>query len=242
MPPLPPALAAAFLRATSGGPKRERTQALLLHAAVSVICERGLQAGTMQQVAQAAGVTTATLYNHFATKEALVERLAATLAQTVCRAINDSYGHVTDAAERMAIGQRRYVGLAAESPAWVLLLLDVMNASPAVLREIEQYPLADLRLGVKQKKFKVTSEAIAMDAISGVCSNAMRRVATGQAPAKHDVACAATVLRALGVPSQEAAEVAVRPLPPLRFEDELAPAPASRRTPPKATRRPAASL
>ena len=236
MPPLPPALAAAFLQATSGGPKRERTQALLLHAAVSVICERGLQAGTMQQVAQAAGVTTATLYNHFATKEALVERLAATLAQTVCRAINDSYGHVTDAAERMSIGQRRYVGLAAESPAWVLLLLDVMNASPAVLREIEQYPLADLRLGVKQKKFKVPSEAIAMDAIGGVCSNAMRRVALGQAPARHDVACATTVLRALGVPPQEAAEVAARPLPPLRFQEEEA-APAGRKAPAKAGRR-----
>ena len=238
MPPLPPALAAAFLRATDGGPKRERTQALLLHAAVSVICERGLQAGTMQQVAQAAGVTTATLYNHFGTKEALVERLAATLAQTLCRAINDSYGHVTDAAERMSIGQRRYVALAAESPAWALLLLEVMNASPAVLLEIGQYPLADLRLGVKQKKFKVPSEAIALDAISGVCTNAMRRVALGQAPGKHDVACAATVLRALGVPPQEAAEVAARPLPPLRFEEEGAPAPAGRKALAKGTRPP----
>lgn len=237
MPALPPALATAFLRATSGGGKRERTQAQLLHAAVSVICERGLHAGTMQQVAQAAGVTTATLYNHFSTKEALVERLAATLARTLCRAINDSYGHVTDAAERMAIGQRRYVGLAAESPAWAMLLLDVMAASPAVGREIEQYPLADLRLGVKQKKFKVPSEAIAMDAISGVCSNAMRRVALEQAPAKHDVACAATVLRALGVPAQEAAEVAARPLPPLRFGEEEAPAPAGRKAPAKASRR-----
>lgn len=236
MPPLPPPLAAAFLQATSGGGKRERTQAQLLHAAVSVICERGLHAGTMQQVAQAAGVTTATLYNHFGTRETLVERLAATLARTLCRVINDSHGQVTDAAERMAIGQRRYVRLAAESPAWALLLLDVMNASPAVLREIEHYPLADLRLGVKQKKFKVTSEAIAMDAISGVCSNAMRRVARGQAPAKHDVACAATVLRALGVPPDEAAEVAARPLPPLRFEDESAPAGASRKMPAKRTR------
>lgn len=238
MPPLPQPLGTAFLEATSGGPKRERTQALLLHAAVSVICERGLQAGTMQQVAQAAGVTTATLYNHFSTREALVERLAATMAQTLCRAINDSYGHVTDAAERMAIGQRRYVWLAAQSPAWALLLLDVMNASPSVLLEIGKYPLADLRLGVKQKKFKVPSEAIAMDAINGVCSNAMRRVATGQAPAKHDVACAATVLRALGVPPQEAAEVAARPLPPLQFEPERAAPPASRKAPAKATRRP----
>lgn len=225
MPPLPPALAAAFLHATSGGGKRERTQSQLLHAAVQAISERGLAGATMQQVAQAAGVTTATLYNHFSTKEALVQRLAATLAGTLCRAINDSYGHITDGAERMAIGQRRYVRLAADSPAWTLLLLDVMAASPAVFAEIERYPLADLRAGVRQKKFKVPSEAAAMDAINGVCAQSMRRVALGAAPAKHDQACAALVLRALGMDAEAAAEVASRPLPPLVLpgaEDEAA--------------------
>lgn len=222
MPPLPPPLAAAFLRGTSGGPKRERTQAQLLHAAVQVISERGLQAMTMQQVAQAAGVTPATLYNHFGTKEALVQRLAVTLARTLCRAINDSYGHIIDGAERMAIGQRRYVLLAVESPAWALLLLDVLAATPEVLKEIEKYPLADLRAGVRQKRFKVPSEAIAMDVINGVCTTAIRRVAMGQAPAKHDVACAAMVLRALGVPPVEAAEVAGRKLPPLVLPDSAA--------------------
>ncbi|MBE7366229.1 TetR/AcrR family transcriptional regulator [Ramlibacter pallidus] len=218
MPPLPPALAAAFLEGTSGGPKRERTHSQLLHAAVQVICERGLQAATMQQVAQAAGVTTATLYNHFSTKDALVQRLAAVLAETLCRAINDSYAHIADGAERMAIGQRRYVRLAADSPDWTLLLLDVMTASPLVQETIMQYPLADLRLGVKQKKFKVPSEAAALDAINGICTQAMRRVALGAAPAKHDQACAALLLRALGMSAAEAAEVAARPLPPLTME------------------------
>jgi AcrR family transcriptional regulator len=215
MPPLPAALAAAFLDGTRGGGKRERTQAQLLHAAVQVISGRGLQGTTMQLVAQAAGVTTATLYNHFSTKEALVQRLAVTLGQTLCHAINDSYGHITDAAERMAIGQRRYVLLAAESPAWAQLLLDVMAAVPEVMAEIAKYPLADLRLGIRQKKFKVPSEAIALDVILGACQAAMRRVALGLAPAKHDIACAQAVLRALGVPAEAAAEVATRPLPPL---------------------------
>ena len=230
MPPLPPALGAAFLHATSGGGKSERTQSQLLRAAVQVISERGLQGATMQQVAQAAGVTTATLYNHFSTKEALVQRLAATLADTLCRAINDSYAQVTDGAERMAIGQRRYVRLAAESPAWTLLLLDVMAASPEVAAGITQYPLADLRLGVRQKKFRVPSEPAAMDAIQGICAQAMRRVALGSAPAKHDQACAALVLRALGMDAGEAAEVAARPLPPLVFPQETAVAPTKARS------------
>lgn len=216
LPPLPPPLAAAFeaVLGAAGG-KSERTQAALVRAAVQVFCARGLAAATVQEIAQVAGMTAATVYNHFPSKEALVERVAVALAQSLCRAIADSQARVADGAERMAIGQRRYVGLAAEAPAWALLLLDVMAASPAVLEGIQAYPLADLRLGVRQKRFRVPSEAVALDVINGVCGHAMRRVALGTAPARHDVAVATLVLRALGMDAAEAAEVAKRPLPPL---------------------------
>lgn len=211
--PLPEPLAAAFAAATAGGGKRERTQAALVRAAVQVFAARGVAAATLQEVAQVAGVTTGTVYNHFKDKQALVERLALALADSLCRAIDDSCTQVEDGAERMAIGQRRYVWLAAQSPAWALLLLEVVVASPQVMEKIASYPLADLRLGVRQKRFKVPSEAAAMDAITGVCGNAMRRVALGLAPPRHDVATATVVLRALGMAPDEAAEVARRPLP-----------------------------
>ena len=223
MPPLPEPLLAAFLQATSGGPKRQRTQAQLLQAAVRVFAVRGMAGATMQEVAQAAGVTTATLYNHFGTKEDLVRRLAATLAETLCRVIADSYAHIDDGAERMAIGQRRYIWLAAQAPQWTLLLLDSIAATPQVLEQMRAYPLADLRTGVRQKKFKVPSEAAALDAIEGVCLHAMRRVAAGQAPAHHDVAAASMVLRALGMAPEEAAAVSKRPLPPLPVPEAQAP-------------------
>ena len=42
---------------------------------------------------------------------------------------------------------------------------------------------------------------------------AMRSVALGLAPAKHDIAVAATMLRGLGMAADEALAVARRPLP-----------------------------
>ena len=238
MPPLPAALAAAFRSANAGGAKRERTQAQLVQAAVQVFSARGVAGATIQEVAQVAGVTAGTVYNHFASKDQLVERVAVTLAQSLCRAIYESASGITDGAQRMAIGQRRYVWLAAESPAWARLLLDVMAQNHAVLEEVQKYPLQDLRIGVRQKKFKVPSEAAAMDAINGICSAAMLRVAAGQAPANHDIACAALVLRALGVPPDEALAVARLPLPEIGA-GASAPAPAAvTRTPRTAARRP----
>jgi AcrR family transcriptional regulator len=231
LPPLPPALAAAFVAATSGGRgKSERTQAALVRAAVEVFCARGVAQATVQEVAQVAGMTTATVYNHFASKEALVERVAVVLAQSLCRAIAQSHATVADAAERMSIGQRRYVWLAAQSPPWALLLLEMASANAGLLEHIQKYPLADLRAGLRQRRFKVPSEAIAMDAINGVCTLAMRRVALGEAPARHDIAAATVVLRALGLGAEEAAEVAKRPLPELPLDAvDAAPAPAAKR-------------
>ena len=215
LPPLPPALAAAFAAATSGGGKRERTQGALVRAAVQVFCARGVAAATIQEVAQVAGMTAGTVYNHFASKEELLERVVVVLAQSLCRAIAESVEQVEDGAERLAIGQRRYALLAAESPAWALLLLDIAASGPSLLEHIAHYPLADLRLAVKQKRLKVPSEAVAMDVVLGICQQAMRRVALGEAPARHDVALATVVLRALGMQADEAAEIAKLPLPEL---------------------------
>ena len=229
LPPLPPALAAAFAAATAGGGKRERTQHALVRAAVQVFCSRGVGAATIQEVAQVAGMTPATVYNHFASKEELLDRVALVLAESLCRAIGESQSGVADGAERVAIGQRRYVQLAAESPAWGLLLLEVGLATPALFQRIEAYPLADLRLAVRQKRLKVPSEAVALDVLQGVCANAMRRVAAGLAPARHDIAVATVVLRALGMPAEEAAEVARRPLPDLPLPPPPESLPAARR-------------
>jgi AcrR family transcriptional regulator len=213
---LPPELAAAMHRDNARLPKRERTRRQLLAAAVSVLSARGIVGATMQEIGAAAEMSTATVYNHFSTRDDVVHAVAAWLAQTLCTAIAASYDHIGQGAERMAIGNRRYIWLAEESPSWALLLLDVMDAVPEQLLRILEYPLGDLRLGLQQKAFRVASEAAAMNLIGGTVSQAMRSMAAGMAPPGHGVAVATTVLRGLGVPFEKAAQIAARPLPPLR--------------------------
>lgn len=194
-------------------PKRERTRRALLSAAVQVFSERGIDEATIQEIAHRAGMATATVYNHFSTREEVVQEVAGWLAETLCVTIANSYDHVRQAAERMSIGNRRYLWLAEQSPAWALLLLNVMDAAPQQMLRILQYPLADLRLGVGQNAFRITSEQAAMDLIGGTISQGMRSIASGAAIPGHGIAIATTVLRGLGVPFEKAAQVAARPLP-----------------------------
>lgn len=196
-------------------PKRERTRRQMIAAAIRVFSVRGVMNATVHEIAAAAEMTVGTIYNHFHSKDEVVQGVALWIAETLCRRIAESYAHIRDGAQRMAIGNRRYIWLASQSPAWALLLLDVAAAAPHLLEKISADALADLRLGVRQKAFRIASEAAAMDLISGTISQAMRSVAHGQAPPRHDSAVAATVLRGLGMPFELAQQVARRPLPDL---------------------------
>jgi AcrR family transcriptional regulator len=198
--------------------KRERTRRQLLRAAIAVLHERGVAGFAVQHVAAAAGVANGTFYNYFATREALLEALAAWFVESYCRHIDASYAHVDDGAERMAIGGRRYVLFAGERPEWAGLMLGLMDGGAPLLERIAPFALRDLRRGVRQKRFRIASERAAMDLIAGTALQAMRSVLAGAAGRSHAIAAATTVLRGLGMDYDEAAEVARRPLPPLSIE------------------------
>lgn len=216
MPPLPEPLQAALTQISGGLGKRERSRAQLIAAAIQVLAARGVAQATVQEVAEAAGMTTGTVYNHFETKDDLVQQVGLRLANTLCRCISESQQPITEGAERMAIGNRRYLWLAEQSPAWALLLVDVASASPVLLADVRRYALEDLRLGVRQKSFRIPSETAAMNLINGTVLAAMLSIAAGEAPKGHASAVAAMVLRGLGMAFEDAAAIARRPLPPLR--------------------------
>jgi len=215
LPALPPELAPEPADAYARAPKRERTRRQLIEAAARVFSHRGVAVATLAEVAQVGQVANATVYNHFASKDALIDEMAVWLADRLCRRIAESCVHVAEGSERMAVGNRRYLWLADVAPAWAALLLDVAATSPALLGTVRDYMLADLRLGIRQKAFKVTTEAAAADLVGGTISQAMRMRIAGLAPKNHATAVTTMVLVGLGMSRDAAAEVVARPLPPL---------------------------
>ena len=236
---LPMPLGQALAEQPEGLGKRDRTRRQLLLAAVQVFSARGVAAATIQEIAQTAGMTTGTVYNHFDTKEAIVAAVGVWLADTLCLRINESQRGIERGAQRMAIGQRRYSWLARESPAWTLMLLDVSATVSSMSERIARYAYEDLKLGIAQNDFRVPSEAAAMNLIMSIGVLAMRDIAMGTAPADHDISVATIVLRGLGVPFKLAAEIAARPLPEFGAPGGSA---SSRRTSALLAKRPAAQV
>lgn len=198
------------------GGKRDRTRAQLLAAAEHLFAEKGIEGASIQEMAARAGVANGTFYNHFRTKEAVLEAVAAGLAVDLCERITDSARAIQDGAERMAIGNRRYIGLALEQPERARLLLAVSAAAaPELVGRVDRYMEADLRLGMAQGRFAVARVRTAKDVIGGSVMTAMQRAVSGPVPRGYASEVAAMVLRALGMNGGEADEVARRPLPPL---------------------------
>lgn len=219
MPPLPEPLADTLSRPLPGMGKRERTRAQLIASAIQVFASRGVAATTVQEIANVAGMTTGTVYNHFATKEDMVQQVAIWLAQTLCQRITDSQQGIKEGAERMAIGNRRYIWLAEQSPAWALMMLDIAVAAPHLADIVNEFVLADLRLGVAQKSFQIPSETAALNMVNGTIMQAMQSVALGHAPPDHASEVSAMVLCGLGIPFEIANEISRRPLPSLGPRD-----------------------
>lgn len=213
-PPLPAVLASAPEPSTRPR-KRERTRRQLITAAARVYSARGMTRATIREIAAAAEMTPVTIYNHFRSESEIVQAVAIWIADTFCQRIVDSCASVPRGAERVAIGCRRFIWLAEESPAWALLVSEVAVATPALLKQIGTYILADLRLGVQQNDLHIVSDAAALDLISGTVIQAMRRVASRLAPRHHAIAAVSSILSGLGMPPRKAREFARRPLPPL---------------------------
>ncbi len=107
---------------------RDRTRALLLDAAVRVFARKGAGAAAIHEIAAEAGVSNGTFYNYFRSREELVEAASERLAERFHAEIAVSRAGVSDPAERVAVGCRRFVLQAMQDP-------DVGGGDPARLEQ-----------------------------------------------------------------------------------------------------------
>ncbi|MFO1163454.1 MAG: TetR/AcrR family transcriptional regulator [Reyranellaceae bacterium] len=194
-------------------PKRERTRRKLVAAAIASISEHGAKGTTMLQIAEAAGMTTATVYNHFPTKAEIVRAVAVSVAETIRERSAPARAALPTGAEQIAAGCRRYLGLAESSPAWALLVLDVASVDATFRQTISGFVQTELRRGLRGGEFHVASEAAALDLVIGATMEGMRRIALGEARRQHAAAVTAGILRGLGVSAARADRLSNRKLP-----------------------------
>jgi AcrR family transcriptional regulator len=206
--------------ADHGGNRRERrkaeTRGRLLLAARELFADRGVDATRINEITEAADVGFGSFYNHFASKDAIVDAVMEASVSEIAAAISSTTEALTDPAEIVSVAHRTTIAQALADPdlGWILIRLELSH--DLITRTFGPFAIRDIERGVAAGRFVVDDEATALTTSGGALLATVRALlgAGGERdPAVAAVHHAAAVLRLLGIPPAEAAEIASRPLP-----------------------------
>jgi AcrR family transcriptional regulator len=195
--------------------KRERTQALLVDAALRLIARKDAAALSILELAHEALVSHGTVYNYFRTREEIVDAVALRLADDLTEQQSQMFADLEGGAVRLTLAVRSFILRAAADRAWGLVFLRVSAAAAKLGHAVTRKALGNLRRGLKAGTLRYESEAAALDLVFGTTLAGMRTVLDGRAGPGHDRAIAYTVLRGLGATHSEAERLVARPFPGL---------------------------
>jgi AcrR family transcriptional regulator len=195
--------------------RKAETRTKLVDGARSVFAREGLESATINQITEEADVGFGSFYNHFDGKDQIV---AAVLEQVIAEAgaaIDEATSEIADSAEVVAIAHRSLIAWASTDPELAWLLVRLNASHDAILTTLGSYAERDLKRGVDAGRFSVDDPNIALIAAGGALIAVIRAALEGHAGERAGEHHAAAVLRIFGVPPEDAAEVAGRPLPAL---------------------------
>jgi AcrR family transcriptional regulator len=193
--------------------RREQTRTKLIQAAKTLFARQGVDNTRINEITDEADVGFGSFYNHFDSKDAIVEAVLADTVASQGAAIDAMTANLDDPAEIIAAAHRHFVRLARSDPDWAWLLVRMDVTHNIVQQALGPFAQRDLRRAIKSGRLKVPNERIALVASGGALLAVMRTVLDGQAPKDADIHHAEGILRMLGLPANEAADIARRPLP-----------------------------
>ncbi|MEY2451567.1 MAG: hypothetical protein QOD92_1141 [Acidimicrobiaceae bacterium] len=194
--------------------KRTATRARLLQAARELIGEGGFDAVTIADVTDRAEVGFGTFYGYFETKDAIVRAVIVEAIEHLAEANDALTAQLDDPAEVMAVAIRHSLGIVHDDPVFAGFIVQVgLSADDELWNALRQRMTRDVKRGVQAGRFSPERVAVVVHMIGGSVFAVLRAKLRGELGRTADAHTAASVLVLLGLPEEEAAEIANRRLP-----------------------------
>ncbi|KAF1049550.1 TetR/AcrR family transcriptional regulator [Xylophilus sp.] len=207
--------------------RQRRNREALIHAATAVMGEKGIDAATMQEIAERADLGAGTIYNYFKSKDelavAVLEELMVELALRIERVTFD------DPAQVYAFGIHTVLATATTDGRWKQMLYRSEVIADALYRRMGPFAIRDLRNAVQAGRFFVADAELTWRLTAHAIVGAALAVTTGALPAGAREAAIAQLLCMTGIGAEAASALAALPLPPLPDMPAAAATPAHRR-------------
>ncbi|NEB03443.1 TetR/AcrR family transcriptional regulator [Streptomyces sp. SID13726] len=197
--------------------RRAETRQALVRAARQILAETGDTSASIQVIAERADVGFGSFYNHFESKTELFEAAVVDALEEFGQTFDEHLAEIDDPAELVAAGFRLSARMADSHPELIQVLrhrgLGHLHSDNGLSRRA----LRDLQVGISSRRFTRVEPVIALSALGGTLLSLLelrfaRPELDGDEAASN---LAEMTLRMLGVPHDDAHEIARRPLPEL---------------------------
>lgn len=197
--------------------RKRETRAKLISAAERVMAQKGIEATTIQEITEAADVGFGSFYNHFESKEAIVEAIMREWIDPLAHALDRLALELEDPAEVVSASVRHTVRKGATDEVWGRFLffsgMEIPYPQIVLLQRLKR----DVKAGVKAGRFDVADLDAATTMIAGGVLATTRAMREQEIGADAPERAAAVVLSVLGLPHKEARKIANRPLPAVKL-------------------------
>mgnify|MGYP001627499917 CR=1 FL=1 len=194
------------------------TQRRIHQAAFRLFAEKGTSQVNILDLAQEAGVARGTIYSNIESMEGLFEAVASHLAREMHERVKKSFDSLEDPAQRLANGIRLFIRRAHEDSQWGAFIHKFAMSNSSLQEMFTSQAATDLLNGLAsgRYKFQQTQLLSVMTLISSSVLGSIFLVLEGHRTWRESGSdTAELVLRALGVPQEEARALATNELPAL---------------------------
>jgi len=202
---------------------KARTRSALVQAAQRFIRD-GQRHAPILEITKAADVGLGSFYNHFESRDALFEVAVDEALDALGARLDQLGAGLQDPAEVLAQGFRLTGRLFRQEREWMQVATSAGTGMMQAQRGLVPYTRRDLAAGIRAGRFSVTDLELALGIVVGsaLCLGEILRQQPDRDAASSADRMAAAVLRMLGVPANEAEQIASAPLPEVTVQDESA--------------------
>lgn len=198
--------------------RQERNREALVQAGYSVMSEKGIDAATMQEIAERADVGAGTVYSYFKSKDELAISVIERVMHNLAVRIEEVTNKFADPAQVYAFGVRTVIEAATGDLRWRQLLNRPEVIAEAMFRCHGPFAIRDLDNAARAGRFTLTDARLTFKLACYAIVGASVAIAQGELPASAIEPAVVRMLCMAGLTEAEAVEVAARPQPPLSPE------------------------
>jgi len=204
----------AMSRPAIGEMRRAKMRDRLIAAGAKVIAELGSQKATIDDFVTEAKVSRGTFYNHFSTREQMLEAIWTSRGHAPFTEILLACRGIVDPAEHLSAVTRLVLRQGMLDSTWGWLILALSGDVSTVNDDLREYPLPDLMAGQSAGIFHFDDVDCAADMVVGSVRAGLHVLLTEKRETHYVESMSKLLLLALGVVRDQAHRISHSPLNP----------------------------